>query len=559
MTTRWPPWTRIRSVPSGTLSMRATVPTTPTRYSWAGPGASASGSLLPTMTSCRSRASTSLMSWIERSCPTASGVSVSGNVTVSRSGSTGSRSGTEGVPISTARAPSPRVWMSIVPRGAPARSGPGADRRVRRSGARPRACRPRRWPARGPRPRPRRARRRGETARARSRAAGTGAPGRPRARAAGPRGSARGRGSRARAGPGRCRPGRRARPPAAGRRRSRRRRRARSRRAAAGPARGRRRRRTARPSHGACARSWRRGRGRTHARRYPVTGPADPAERLDQLGALAQEARVDRHRLGGRLAEVEALAEVDPELPHGLELVDPLDALGDDAALLLVGDLDERRDQPPPRWGVLYAGGHRAVDLAGVGLELLEARERLGAAGEVVERNERAALAVGVDQRLEHRPVGRALGADQLEADAGRVAPEADHDRPGGAHRGLDVEHRARVDVDEQDLALGHQRQADLERGSTRARIKGEQRVVRLRGGDQLGPAQLDDAHLAAHQRLAAVGLAAGEVDDRLEVRRHLAVGEELGEPIRPRAVEQRVGGDRQALLIVEPDREQAG
>ena len=155
--------------------------------------------------------------------------------------------------------------------------------------------------------------------------------------------------------------------------------------------------------------------------------------------------------------------------------------------------------------------------------------------------------------------VGRALGADQLEADAGGVAAEADDDRPGGAHGGLDVEHRARVDVDEQDLALGHQRQADLERGGAGAGVEGEERVVGLGGGDQLGPAQLDRAQLAAHQRLAAVGLAAGEVDDRLEVRRHLAVGEELGEPVGARAVEQRVGRDRQALLVVELDREQAG
>ena len=76
---------------------------------------------------------------------------------------------------------------------------------------------------------------------------------------------------------------------------------------------------------------------------------------------------------------------------------------------------------------------------------------------------------------------------------------------------------------------------------------------------DQLGAAQLDRAQHAAHQRLAAVGLAAGEVDDRLEVRRHLAVGEELGEPVGARAVEQRVGRDRQALLVVEPDGEEAG
>ena len=85
--------------------------------------------------------------------------------------------------------------------------------------------------------------------------------------------------------------------------------------------------------------------------------------------------------------------------------------------------------------------------------------------------------------------------------------PRRIDDRPGRAHRGLDVEDRARVDVDEQDLALGHQREPDLERGGAGAGIEGEQRVVGLGGGDQLGAAQLDLAHLAAHQRLAAVGL----------------------------------------------------
>ncbi len=45
------------------------------------------------MTSIRLPASTSLTSWTERSWPIASGVSVSGNGTVSRSGSTGSVSG----------------------------------------------------------------------------------------------------------------------------------------------------------------------------------------------------------------------------------------------------------------------------------------------------------------------------------------------------------------------------------------------------------------------------------------------------------------------------------
>jgi hypothetical protein len=45
------------------------------------------------MTSVRSPARTSLTSWTERSWPTASGVSVSGSGTVSRSGRTGSTSG----------------------------------------------------------------------------------------------------------------------------------------------------------------------------------------------------------------------------------------------------------------------------------------------------------------------------------------------------------------------------------------------------------------------------------------------------------------------------------
>ena len=45
------------------------------------------------MTSIRLPASTSSTSLIERSCPTASGITVSGNATLSRRGSTGSASG----------------------------------------------------------------------------------------------------------------------------------------------------------------------------------------------------------------------------------------------------------------------------------------------------------------------------------------------------------------------------------------------------------------------------------------------------------------------------------
>ena len=122
----------------------------------------------------------------------------------------------------------------------------------------------------------------------------------------------------------------------------------------------------------------------------------------------------------------------------------------------------------------------------------------------------------------------------------------------------LDVERRTRVEVDEQHLALGQQRQADLERRGAGAVVEGEERVVRLGGGQQLAAADLDGAEPAAHQRLAAVGAAGGQLDDRLEVRLHLPVREELGEPVGARAVEQLLGRQRQRLLVGQAQREQA-
>ena len=120
----------MRSVPSGTLSMRATVPTTPTEKSCSGPGDSVSGSRLATITSIRSPPSTSLISRIDRSWPTASGVSVSGSVTESRSGSTGSASGSSGgAPMATSSPPVPGVAISITDRRPCRIARPGAGPR----------------------------------------------------------------------------------------------------------------------------------------------------------------------------------------------------------------------------------------------------------------------------------------------------------------------------------------------------------------------------------------------------------------------------------------------
>ena len=197
------------------------------------------------------------------------------------------------------------------------------------------------------------------------------------------------------------------------------------------------------------------------------------------------------------VAEVEALPEVDAEIGHRLELVDALDALGDDLAAVLVGAVDQRGHEPAARGRVLDAGGQRVVDLDDVGAQLLEELQRLGAAGHVVERDEGAALAVGGDELDEHVAVRAALGLDELEADPRRVGAEAADGGPGRAQRALDVEHGARVEVDEQHLAVGQQRQADLERGGAGPVVEGEQRVVGLGGGEQLAPAQLDRAELA--------------------------------------------------------------
>ena len=118
------------------------------------------------MTSIRLAPKTSLTSLIERSCPTASGVIVSGKVTVSRSGRTGSASGSGSlarIASSASRGDSttsrtgaalhqPRTSAGVPPaisrtRYSRARSAPGASSRSGRAAAgRFAECRPRSWP-----------------------------------------------------------------------------------------------------------------------------------------------------------------------------------------------------------------------------------------------------------------------------------------------------------------------------------------------------------------------------------------------------------------------------
>ena len=189
----------------------------------------------------------------------------------------------------------------------------------------------------------------------------------------------------------------------------------------------------------------------------------------------------------GRLAEVEALPEVDAELgiawnsstrsmPSATTLQPCSWAHSTSAAT-------SRR-----RAGECWMPAVSArVDLGDVGAQQLEAgeRRRRRRRGRRARPARRACGGRSTSSCSISRS-GQRSGLTSSRQIRDGSAPEAADDRPGRAQRGLDVEHGARVEVDEQDLALGQQRQPDLERGGAGAVVEGEQRVVGLGGGEQL-------------------------------------------------------------------------
>ena len=123
---------RTRSVPSGRRTIRAIAPSTPTEYSSSGPGVSTSGSRPATSTIDRSPRRTSLTSSRLRGWPMLSGMTSSGKVTESRSGSTPSCAGRRRNPFSCSWSASPRRGADVERRSL----------RRRRSGSEPRGGRP---------------------------------------------------------------------------------------------------------------------------------------------------------------------------------------------------------------------------------------------------------------------------------------------------------------------------------------------------------------------------------------------------------------------------------
>src|SRR5262245_17145757 len=123
------PWTRIRSVPSGTRISLWTTAAVPTSYRSSNPGGSVSSFLTVTSATMRSPFATSSISLIERSCPIASGVIDCGKTTVSLSGRTGRVEGTS-ISLSSIVISG---CSSLIPAPAPAKPAPQLLVRLRRA------------------------------------------------------------------------------------------------------------------------------------------------------------------------------------------------------------------------------------------------------------------------------------------------------------------------------------------------------------------------------------------------------------------------------------------
>ena len=186
----------------------------------------------------------------------------------------------------------------------------------------------------------------------------------------------------------------------------------------------------------------------------------------------ADEAGVDRHRALGRLPEVEALAEVHAEVGHGAELVHALDASATTSRPAR-GQVDERWTSRR-RAGECWMPAVSALSILAKSGPQFEAGQRVGAAGEVVEGDSAPRLRWPWTISCSRSRSAQRSGL-MISMQSGGVGAEAADDRPRRAHRALDVQDRARVEVDEQGshpraAAAGRPRAPPCGRGSRRRR-----------------------------------------------------------------------------------------
>ena len=224
--------------------------------------------------------------------------------------------------------------------------------------------------------------------------------------------------------------------------------------------------------------------------------------------------------IGLRPAERPALAEADAEVAHQVQIVECLDALGDECRAERLRDLLQRAQRLQLLGVLAQIAGEVLVDLDDLGLELGPQAQARAAVAEVVQRELDLVPAQAADSRRQRIEVTHVLVLGELDDDAfggDRCAARQRHDRfelalreHSHQRRGAQVEKQStRPAVD----GPGAQRQShaldlQLDRGPFQAR-----------GSEQLVGGPPAAARRRANQRFVAVDGAVGQFDDRLEMR----------------------------------------
>ena len=225
-----------------------------------------------------------------------------------------------------------------------------------------------------------------------------------------------------------------------------------------------------------------------------------------------------------------------------------------------MGDLDERADEPAAR--AASAGCRRpgAVDLDDRRAAAPRARQRLRAAREVVERD-RARRARGGP-----RPARRACRGRRSARGASARGRSARGRRRGGSTAGQIVRSEHSTSSTARGSRLTNRTSPSGSSGSPTSSA-----AVRARESKEKSASWASAAAISSPPRTSTAPslprisasrpntVPRREVDDRLEVRRHLAVREELGEPVGAARSSSVSAGIGSACVVGEAHREQAG
>ena len=234
--------------------------------------------------------------------------------------------------------------------------------------------------------------------------------------------------------------------------------------------------------------------------------------------------RERRHEGRCRTAQRVPLAERDAEVDDRPQLVEGLDALGQDPAVQATHELTEHLGQGPACGVAVDAGDQRAVQLDDLRTDREQRLQPRVACADVVERHDRARRPRAVEQR-EHGPgvVGHGpLGQLDDEPVQRRDALDDLDDLVAGDQPGIQVDRQERVGRQRSQLRDALPQHAHLQHGTHAEPVSGgEPPVRRLLGAGE--PRQHlvadDDAAGQVHDGLVHEAVQAGFVDDRAHRR----------------------------------------